>query len=542
MYDEIDYILARLNEPPKGLADWCNEKRKMDLLIYKVGYYYEPLEDRNKKCVKCKCTACGAVTLQEYTKVNDRIGFIHSETGKEIFGNKETTCPECGKSVTAEHVSSFGSRNGTVIERYWPVTFHNVNGNVAVLQWCGERRVDRTGTEKWNIYQYSGAVFSKTEKIRLTGFYSNYWNRQCFLGKWETRKTFTDRVEGVNMAEIYQPEEIPNVLKGTFAENSKMDMYIECAEATYPVTYLRLYQRYPNVENLIMNGLGGYVNKLIQSSTSYIKYTPTLKNFKGLRLKKAKPNEILGISKEELRCIKQNEWDSSKIDLYVHTHTQGVTLQNIDRIVHKYGSRIEPLIGTGADIPKTMRYIKKQQKNLEDAGTYFNRVQYIVDYWNMLRKNGHYTTDTDILYPQNLVKSHNDEQRIMQIAATKELEKDFKKQYNKLKKYCFTCGGLSIHPAETEIEMIDEGRELHHCVATYAKRHASGKTAIFFIRHINEPDKPYFTLEFDFKNMCVRQNSGLRHCERTPEVEKFEEKWVEFVKNTAGAKKERKVA
>ena len=542
MYNEIDYILARLNEPPKGLADWCNKKRKVNLLIYKVGYYYEPLEDRNKKCVKCKCTACGAVTLQEYTKVNDRIGFIHSETGKEIFGNKETTCPECGKSVTAEHVSSFGSRNGTVIERYWPVTFHNVNGNVAVLQWCGERRVDRTGKDELNIYQYSGAVFSKTEKIRLTGFYSNYWNRQCSLGKWETRKTFTDRVEGVNMAEIYQPEEIPNVLKGTFAENSKMDMYIECAEATYPVTYLRLYQRYPNVENLIMNGLGGYVNKLIQSSMSYTQTTPTLKNFKGLKLKKAKPNEILGISKEELRCIKQNEWESSKIDLYVHTHTQGVTLQNIDRIVHKYGSRIEPLIGTGADIPKTMRYIEKQNKNLEDAGTYYNRVQYIVDYWNMLRKNGHYTTDTDILYPQNLVKSHNDEQRIMQIAATKELAKDFKKQYNKLKKYCFTCGGLSIHPAETEIEMIDEGRELHHCVATYAKRHASGQTAIFFIRHINEPDKPYFTLEFDFKNMCVRQNSGLRHCARTPEVQDFEEKWVEFVKNTAGVKKERKVA
>ena len=90
--------------------------------------------------------------------------------------------------------------------------------------------------------------------------------------------------------------------------------------------------------------------------------------------------------------------------------------------------------------------------------------------------------------------------------------------------------------------MIDEGRELHHCVATYAKRHASGQTAIFFIRHINEPDKPYFTLEFDFKNMCVRQNSGLRHCERTQEVQDFEEKWVEFVKNTAGAKKERKVA
>lgn len=429
-----------------------------------------------------------------------------------------------------------------MVGRLFPVTFHNVGGNVAVLCWNAERRIDRTGTVSLTIQQYTGAIFTGTQAVRITGYYRNYWNKFCSIGEWETRKRFKDCVTSVSYDEIYEPERIPDVLKGTFAENAKMDLYLKCADRTYPVTYLRLYQKYPNVENLVMNGLGGYVTSLINATITYTNNTPTLKNFKGLKLKKAKPNEILGISKEELRCIKQNEWDSSKIDLYVHTHTQGVTLQNIDRIVHKYGSRIEQLIGTGADIPKTMRYIKKQQKNLEDAGTYFNRVQYIVDYWNMLRKNGHYTTDTDILYPQNLVKSHNDEQRILQIAATKELENDFKKQYNKLKKYCFTCGGLSIHPAETEIEMIDEGRELHHCVATYAKRHASGKTAIFFIRHINEPDKPYFTLEFNFDRMCVIQNRGLRNCARTPEVEKFEEKWVEFVKNTAGVKKERKVA
>lgn len=95
------------NEPPAGLFDWCREKSRVNLLIYKASYYYEPLEDRNKKCVECKCTACGAVTMQEYTKLNNRIGFIHSKTGEEIFGNKKTTCPECGKSVTAEHVSSF---------------------------------------------------------------------------------------------------------------------------------------------------------------------------------------------------------------------------------------------------------------------------------------------------------------------------------------------------------------------------------------------------------------------------------------------------
>ena len=118
------------------------------------------------------------------------------------------------------------------------------------------------------------------------------------------------------------------------------------------------------------------------------------------------------------------------------------------------------------------------------------------------------------------------------------------KQYEKLKKYCFTCGGLSIHPAESEIEMINEGRELHHCVATYATRHANGRTAIFFIRHTNEPDKPYFTLEYSFKYMRVMQNRGYHNADRTEEVKKFEKQWVEFVKEVAGVKeeKERKVA
>lgn len=535
-------------EPPEGLFDWCRKKRKVNLLIYKVGYYYEPLEDRNKKCVECKCTACGAVTLQEYIKENDndgRIGFVHSETGDVIFGTKNTTCPECGKSVVARHVNSFGSRNGTVVERYWPVTFHNINGNIAVLQWYGERRVDRTGKEELNIHQYSGAVFSKAEKIRLTGFYFNYWNRQCYIGKWETRKTFQDRVQDVKFEEVYQPEKILNVLQGTFAENSKLDVYLQCATKTYPVTYLRLFQRYPNVENLIMNGLSSYVNELIESSTSpYNKYVPTLKNFKGLHLKKAKPTEILGISKDELRYIKKNHIENSIIDLYVHTHTQGITFQNIEEIKDKYGSRIEPLIGRRENIPKTMRYLEKQKKNLEAEKMYYNGPQYIVDYWNMLIQNGHYTTDTDILYPQNIVKSHDEEQRIMKITVSKENEKKFKKQYEKLKKYCFTCGGLSIHPAESEIEMINEGRELHHCVATYATRHANGRTAIFFIRHTNEPDKPYFTLEYSFKYMRVMQNRGYHNADRTEEVKKFEKQWVEFVKEVAGVKeeKERKVA
>lgn len=70
-------------------------------------------------------------------------------------------------------------------------------------------------------------------------------------------------------------------------------------------------------------------------------------------------------------------------------------------------------------------------------------------------------------------------------------------------------------------------------MATYAKRHAGGETAIFFIRRASQPEKPFFTLELDEKRLNVRQNRGLRNCARTPEVQAFEEKWLEWVR--AGA-------
>ena len=81
-----------------------------------------------------------------------------------------------------------------------------------------------------------------------------------------------------------------------------------------------------------------------------------------------------------------------------------------------------------------------------------------------------------------------------------------------------------------EEQLINEGEKLDHCVATYADSHAEGKTAIFFIRHIEAPDTPFYTLELDEKTYRVRQNRGSHNCARTPEVKAFEEKWLAYLK------------
>ena len=78
-----------------------------------------------------------------------------------------------------------------------------------------------------------------------------------------------------------------------------------------------------------------------------------------------------------------------------------------------------------------------------------------------------------------------------------------------------------------------EGNALHHCVGTYGKKHATGSTAIFFIRRVNRPKESWYTLQLDERTLSVVQNRGLRNCARTPEVQAFEDKWLAWVR--AGA-------
>lgn len=100
-------------------------------------------------------------------------------------------------------------------------------------------------------------------------------------------------------------------------------------------------------------------------------------------------------------------------------------------------------------------------------------------------------------------------------------------------KYAFAADGLLIRPAASQQELTDEGNALHHCVSTYGKKHANGKTAIFFIRRKNMPRKSFYTLELDERKLTVQQNRGMRNCPRTPEVRAFEDLWLSWVR--AGA-------
>ena len=99
-------------------------------------------------------------------------------------------------------------------------------------------------------------------------------------------------------------------------------------------------------------------------------------------------------------------------------------------------------------------------------------------------------------------------------------------------------GHTILPPRGSLVPLVAEGDALHHCVGTYAKDHANGKTAIFFIRRAKAPRKSFYTLELNEGKLVVRQNRGRRNCARTKEVEELEAVWLAWLK--AGAPRDAK--
>ena len=59
----------------------------------------------------------------------------------------------------------------------------------------------------------------------------------------------------------------------------------------------------------------------------------------------------------------------------------------------------------------------------------------------------------------------------------------------------FTYGDYTVVIPQTPTDIIDEGRNMHHCVGNYTQNVIDNRTYIIFVRHKDTPDKCYITAE-----------------------------------------------
>jgi len=168
----------------------------------------------------------------------------------------------------------------------------------------------------------------------------------------------------------------------------------------------------------------------------------------------------------------------------------------------------------------------------------FCGADYLADYWDMAQACGWDLNLPEIRWPKNLLQAHDRAMEARKVVRSRELKADFEKRFRVLGKLAYASGELMILPAAGQEQLTKEGQRLNHCVAGYGESHATGKTAIFFIRRVADPFDPYYTLELNEKKLEVKQNRGRNNCARTPEVTVFEEEWLAWVRDGAPRQKD----
>ena len=311
------------------------------------------------------------------------------------------------------------------------------------------------------------------------------------------------------------------------------------------MAYLRLYQRHPNVESILLHGLPQVLDELITEQTDGADWSE--KNRKAelelpeIRWEETRPAQMLGLNRDELVTARKRGWGVLFWRLFTRAKAAGERLTDAD-ITHAFylgDEDILELVGRGP-VGKSLRYLLRQIEQVgvepEDEDPQPEGVidvSILLDYWRMAELTGRDLADPDVRWPEDLLEAHDRMSDAVTQFEARELASKFRIRRKQLARYAFQWRGLLIRPAASQKELVEEGDALHHCVGTYANDHANGKTAIFFVRRVKEPGNSYFTLELDEGKLTVRQNRGRRNCARTKEVEAFEAIWLAWLRTGA---------
>ena len=512
---------------------------KGDALVYKCAWM--PRENGKKeKVVEAHCTACGATMYLPYEKLEEPCnyryvyrapyGFREPHHNELVYHRLDVLCPACDAQVNVRHISSFcGETDGLAHTACMSV--HEVRGHLCLLKWDIFKNTDKNGKVIIHKHKLEGFIVIGKRKFRVCGYTKS---NMCsgHYHDWEIRKTYTEKFGAVSKLIVIQFHR--KTVYGTECENSALHEFMnQCKGYCRPTVYLRLWLKYPQLENLVRAGFGKMLGSLIEESMSGRYYSDKetvneerIKNF--LDLKKVKPSDILKITKQEIPVVKNYDIDTFRLYRFLKKdHGIRLTDEYVKMVAQiKPKSLLEFFSQWKVPIIHTINYLYK--KRLEPGASSLIDPKYLTDYWNMLQVVYGEIPDS-LRYPKDLVFAHDEVLKLQTEKLERETSEMIEAQAKIYEDYAFEDEALHlmIRPVQSQQELIDEGRVLNHCVARYADDVAKGKTMIFFIRSTDEPETPYFTLEL--KNGVVQQNRGEHNCGRTEEVKKFEEEWLEYI-------------
>ena len=324
---------------------------------------------------------------------------------------------------------------------------------------------------------------------------------------------------------VYLPG-LEKVLRGTLWEYCALRQFYEKETLPMQVSYyLKMYLQHPLlVERLTKVGFKNIVSDVIYRGgfSDALDETQT------------KTHSILRVQKEDVPFLREKNADMAMLKKY-----QSYVAINLRGRKELFQWKIDNKV---AEIPtdvfrymtaeKFMHYMEAQLPiycNTRPADehrdpTMETLVTMYVDYLHMCRRQTYNMNDKSVLFPKNCAAAHDREAERIQKISDAQKKKAFCMAYAGFaRKAALSNKELQIVCPKQANDLVDEGKALHHCVGGYIDSVAEGKCLIVFVRRVEEPKKPYVTVEV--RDGKIAQIHGDRNSKPTEEVQKFVDLW-----------------
>ena len=499
---------------PEGLINYIRREVLPNdrVIIYKRGN------------VNGICTVCG-------TQVHAR--------GRRFTQSAYATCPNCGARVicvledgcafAANYIENIvavqkGTDGETVFFRQW--LLHRDNSArwehiEDFLQETVRYAIRGNKTAKWQK-QGKESYYMRTERYEL-----DEWTR------WQDNRIYDGSY-------FFYPTGIEEALSGTAMQYADLEGYLEeRGHNKNPIYFLEYHARYPVIEFLWKAGYRNIVHNRI--------FGMDRENRNAILWERKKLKECFKFPLRILKLMPPEEWrlnDIQRVNDLWEKYGGKVTDTEIRLVLQsKVDIQLWSRATTYANAGRILKYIKNQtdkrkEKNPDKRSISQNdTAQAYRDYLQECEQLHLDLHDKEILFPKDLTAAHNRTMEQVKFEKNKADQEKFQKAVEKLEKFAWGEGEFFIRPAREQMELTAEGKALHHCVGGYIKRMAEGETAIFFLRKVSEPDKPFYTLELQKKRVIQCRTEHNASYDRKPDVKKFVDMWMEKVVKKGGKKK-----
>lgn len=553
--DKPDQSQTLLIDSPNILYSDLSEQEKKDLYampnitkkeIRQMNSYFKPYifyHKTGKNETECFCTACN----RSYT------------ADSTLYHKSWEICPYCHTTATAA-AAGYSQKDKTETINFVLFKKHKTKDIVYAICLNAGKRYNGDYRNWYNKVRIYGVDFYRQPDLEcdLHKIYvfkpgeCNVYRRQyAYLnGKYSYKYTkIKKKVSRPFTATMYKPTDTIMLSREMLLKTHLRYYAAALPESmeNHLVEWLNLCSLYPIAE-IAAKSESKTIQRIVQDKLCYDMPHRDLVNWNA-----KKPKDFLKITLNELRDFEQSAnraYSLQTLEVYARHKRKGekIPFEVCQFEVVLEESSLFNLVKNYIDIKKLYEYRRKQQKNKTWSGE-----RNYLDYLHHAQMCDYDLTQKNILYPRDIQQAHDDavaNWRIVQ--AEKEKEKadaeaqkyGYPERYKKLcKKFAFEYGELMIVVPAKASDIITEGKVLQHCVGGYASRHIQGKTTILFLRHISEPDKPYYTIEVNEKEKYIVQCHGYRNewkSKKAEEVKAFEKEFAKYIKDPKKYKAERK--